>query len=705
MITELSKSVTLEMRGPVALLWTDNPPVNAISRSVIKGLYAGVEAIEKDPAIKAGIIICRGTSFFSGADITEFGTAEDFPGWMDADRKIDLCAKPMIAAIHTRAFGGGFEIALASHYRVAEKSAQFAFPEVGLGIIPGAGGTQRFPRVAGFPAALDIIPSARVIGADEALKLGAVDKLVEPGTLEAEAVAFANGIIGTGVAGAKLPRARNREDHVAAAAESPEMFAKAREATAKRYRGFKGRMIAIDIIENALKLPFEEAVKTEVKMCEALVHTAEHRALAGLFFAEREARRVPDLPKGTPTRKIKSVAVIGGGTMGRGITLAFADRGFPVRLIEVSQDALDKALAYCRGEIEAQVKKGRIAEAEAKARIARIEGGVGVESAAGRDLVIEAVFEDMALKKKIFADLDRVMEKGAILASNTSNLDVNEMAAATKRPGDVLGLHFFSPANIMKLFEIVRGDKTSPEVLATALEVSKAIGKQPVVARVCDGFIANRAFDNYWREAEFLVEEGASPYEIDKVLYDFGMPMGPFAVADLVGLDLGQYIRKNSRAKLPQGARISYLEDAIVAKNRIGQKNGKGWYNYGENARAGAQDPEIEALIAAFRKEKGLKTRKISGDEIIERTIYAVINEGAKELEEGIAIRASDIDVASVYGMGFPSYRGGPMRYADEVGLKKVAAAVERFHGEHGYWWQPSKRLLDLAKKDGKFNE
>jgi 3-hydroxyacyl-CoA dehydrogenase len=704
MSTELSKTVSLETRGPIALLWTDNPPVNAISRSVIKGLYAGIEAIENDPAIKAGIIICRGSTYFAGADITEFGTPEDFPTWPDADLKIDHCAKPIVSAIHTRAFGGGFEIALASHYRVAEATAQFAFPEVGLGIIPGAGGTQRFPRISGFPAALEIIPSARVFGAEEALKLGAVDKVVAAGTLEAEAIAFANEIIANGVKGDALPRARSRVDHLDAARKSPEIFAKARAATAKRFRGFKGRLASIDAIENALEMPFDDALKAEVRIFEGLVTEPEHRALSGLFFAEREARRVPDLPKGTPTRKVKTVAVIGGGTMGRGITLAFADRGLPVRLIEVSQEALDKALGYCRSEIEAQVKKGRIPEAEAKARIGRIEGAVGVASAAGRDLVVEAVFEDMGLKKKIFSELDRVMQPGAILASNTSNLDINEMAAATGRPGDVLGLHFFSPANIMKLFEIVRGDKTSPEVLATALDVAKAIGKQPVVARVCDGFIANRAFDNYWREAEFLVEEGASPYEIDQVLYDFGMPMGPFAVADLVGLDLGQYIRKNSREKLPQGARICTLEDIIVAKGRNGQKNGKGWYDYAANPRAGAPDPEVEASIVAYRRDKGFVPRGISPEEIIERTIYAVINEGAKELEEGIAIRASDIDVASVYGMGFPSWRGGPMQYADEIGLKTVAATVERLHDQHGYWWQPSKHLLELARKGAKFN-
>lgn len=704
-MSQLSKAISIEKRGDIALLWADNPPVNAINREVIRGLHAGIGEIEKDAAIKAGIIICRGSAFFAGADITEFGTVEEPPTWMDADRKIDLCAKPIIAAIHTRAFGGGFEIALASHYRVAEKTAQFAFPEVGLGIIPGAGGTQRFPRIAGFEAALDIIPSARVIGAEEALKFGAIDKIVEPGALEAEAIKFAQGIIAKGIKGDALPRARTREDHVQAAKKAPEIFAKAREATAKRFRGFKGRMVAIDIVENALKMPFQEALTTEVKTCEALVQTPEHRALAGLFFAEREARRVPDLPRGTPARPVKSVAIVGGGTMGRGIALAFLDKGYPVKMVEVSEKSLAMALAYCHKEIETALSKGRIRIEEAHARKQRISGALGLKAAADADLVVEAVFEQMDLKKAIFRDLDQVAKPGAILASNTSGLDVNEMASVTKRPADVIGLHFFAPANIMKLLEIVRGDKTSPEVLATALDVAKGIGKQPVVSRVCDGFIANRAFDNYWREAEFLVEEGASPYEIDKVLYDFGMPMGPLAVADLSGLDLGQLIRKASRAKLPQGARVSTLEDAIVAKGRHGQKNGKGWYDYPEGARTGKPSAEIEEIVATHRKEKGLKTRKISSDEILERTLYGVINEGAKELEEGIAIRASDIDVAAVYGMGFPSWRGGPMRYADEIGLKKVAATIERFHETHGYWWQPSKRLLELAKKDGKFNE
>lgn len=701
-MTELSKTVSLERRGEIALLWTDNPPVNAIGQSVRTGLYKGLGEIARDPAIKAAVIICRGSSFFSGADITEFGQPEQPPSWLELDRAIDLSDKPIVAAIHTRAFGGGLETALACHYRVADKAAVFAFPEVGLGIIPGGCGTQRFPRICGFEAALDIIPSARVFGIEEALQLGAIDRAVD-GNLEAAAIAFAREIIAKNLSSADLPRARSCEAAIAAARANPQIFERARANVRRRYRGFNARIRAIDAVENALTMSFDDAFKAEVDIFEDCVRTAEHRALSHLFFAEREARRVPDLPKGVPARKIGQVAVIGGGTMGRGITLAFAERGFPVRLVEVSAEARDRALAYCRQEIETGLAKGRVSEAEAKARIKRITGGVGLGDAAGSDLVVEAVFEDMDLKKKVFAELDRIAPKGAILASNTSNLNINEIAAVTGRPQDVVGMHFFSPANIMKLLEIVRGDKTGADVLATALAVAKAINKQPVVARVCDGFIANRAFDTYWREAEFLVEEGASPYDVDKTLYDFGMPMGPFAVADLVGLDVGQLIRKTQRLKLPQGARFSAIEDAIVATGRLGQKSRGGWYSYGANARSGTPDPEILELIARYRHERGFTPRTIPAEEIIARCIYSVINEGAKELEEGIAIRSSDIDVAAVYGYGFPAWRGGPMQYADEIGLPVVAAAVERLHGAQGYWWEPSKLLLDLAKSGRKF--
>ncbi len=702
-MTQLSKTVSLETRGAIALLWVDNPPVNAISHSVKAGLHEGLGQIAHDNALQAAIVVCRGSSFFSGADITEFGQPEQPPSWLDFDRRLDLSDKPIIAAIHTRAFGGGLELALACQFRIAEKSAVFAFPEVGLGIIPGGGGTQRMPRLVGFEAALDIITSARVFGTEEALKLGVIDRIAE-GAIEEAALAFAKEIANRSLKPGDLPRARNRDQALDAARANPRLFTQARENARRRYRGFTARGRAIEAIEKTLTLPFDDGMKAEAAIFEDCVRTPEHRALSHLFFADREARRVPDLPKGTTARRIEQVAVIGGGTMGRGITLAFADRGLPVRLVEVNAEARDKALAYCRKEIETALAKSRISESEAKARIARITGGVGLSEAAGADLIVEAVFEDMDLKKKVFAELDRIARHDAIIASNTSNLDIDEIAAVTKRPASVVGMHFFSPANIMKLLEIIRGEKTGPDVLATALAVSKAINKQPVVARVCDGFIANRAFDTYWREAEFLVEEGASPYDVDKTLYDFGMPMGPFAVADLVGLDVGQLIRKRQRLKLPQGARFSAVEDAIVATGRLGQKSSGGWYSYGASARSGTPDPEILALIDRYRSERGFKPRKIDAEEIIARCIYSVINEGAKELEEGIAIRASDIDVAAVYGYGFPAWRGGPMQYGDEIGLSTVARTVERFHDSQGYWWQPSKLLLDLAGKGRKFS-
>ena len=446
---QLSETVSLERRGPIALLWTDNPPVNAIGQSVKAGLHRGLAEIARDDAIKAGIVICRGSSFFSGADITEFGKAEQPPSWLDFDRSLDLSPKPIIAAIHTRAFGGGLEVALACQYRLADKAVAFSFPEVGLGIIPGGGGTQRFPRIAGFEPALDIIASARVFGTDEALKLGVVDRIVG-GKLEDEAVAFAEAIAARNPKPADLPRARSRSEPVEAARADPQIFAKARSTVRWRFRGFNARLRAIDAVEMALSIPFDEGLKAEAAIFEECVRTPEHRALSHLFFAEREARRLPDLPKGTAARKIEQVAVIGGGTMGRGITLAFADRGFPVRLIEVGAEARDKALAYCRKEIETGLAKGRVSEAEARARIARIAGGTSLADIAGADLVVEAVFEDMDLKKKVFADLDRIVPAGTILASNTSNLDINEIAAVTKRPEAVVGMHFFSPANIMK---------------------------------------------------------------------------------------------------------------------------------------------------------------------------------------------------------------------------------------------------------------
>ena len=698
---ELSGTVSLERRGHFALLLCDNPPLNLIGRSVRAGLHAGIRQVEADPEIEAAIILCRGRSFFAGADITEFGQDDTGPGWSEVDRAIDLCAKPILAAIHGNCLGGGFEIALACQYRIAEGTAVFGFPEVKLGLIPGAGGTQRFTRLAGFAAALDIIPSGRSIAAEDALRLGAIDRIAEGG-LEADALAFAQALISSSRKGI-LARARNRSDKIAEA--EPELFDRARENARRRYRGIEAPLRAIEAIENAGHMSFEAAMAAEAAIFRSCEATAQHRALTYLFFAERAARRVPDVPPDLPPRKIGTVAVVGGGTMGRGICLALAERGVPVTLVEISEPARDSAMELIRREIAGNIAKGRLSAAEAKERLSRITGAAALAAAAGADLVIEAIFEDLEAKKSLFADLDRIMAKGVILASNTSNLDIDRIAAATARPQDVIGLHFFSPANIMKLLEIVRGARTSPEVVATALALARRLDKQPVVARVCDGFIANRAFDSYWRQTRFLVEEGASPYEIDEALLGFGMPLGPFAVNDLVGLDVAAQIRRNRKDRLPADARLDTIEDELAAAGRWGRKNGRGWYLYEKDARTGTPDPEVLAAIDAYRRRNGFTPRRISPEEIVERCIYALVNEGAREIEEGIALRASDIDVAAVNGFGFPRHRGGPMRYAEDIGLKSVAAKIEAFHASLGYWWKPSRLLLDLAKSGRGFSD
>jgi 3-hydroxyacyl-CoA dehydrogenase len=700
-MSELSATVSIERRDGVALLWCDNPPVNAISQSIRSGLFSGISQISNDEAIKAVIIICRGRSFFAGADITEFGLETAHPDWSAVDRAIDLSPKPIIAAIHGKCLGGGFEYALACQYRIADRRSQFAFPEVKLGLIPGGGGTQRFPRLAGVDAALDIIPTGRTIDADEALKLGVID-IVAHGSLENAALSFAAALLAT----QQTPiRARERNDRILEANGNTVMFAKAREAMRKRYRGYAAPLRSIDSIENAIRLPFDLAMKTEAEIFRECQGSAEHRALAHLFFAERTARRVPGLSPDQRARDINAVAVIGGGTMGRGIALVFAEAGLPVRLIEASDSAaLDAHNRIC-GELEQRVSKGRLIEGDAAGRLDRIRCAGDLSAAVGADLVIEAVYEDMELKRQVFTDLDRMMAPGSILATNTSNLDVNEIASATRRPRDVIGLHFFSPAPVMKLLEIVRGDRTADDVIATALAIASRTNKQPVVAGVCDGFIVNRAFREYWRQSRFLVEEGASPYEIDKALVNFGMPQGPFAVSDLVGLDVSVLIRRNRRLAQPAAGRADRLEDELVEAGRLGVKNGRGWYRYDPGARRGSPDPDVLELIESHRRRAGKPARAISADEIIERCIYGVINEGASEIEEGVAIRASDIDVAAVHGYGFPAFRGGPMHYADEIGLRHVAATIEKQHARQGETWRPSRLLLDLARSGGRFSD
>ncbi len=692
----LSAAVTLERHQNIAVLWVDNPPVNAVNRAVLAGLQAGVAAVGDDDELRGAVIICRGTSFMSGADITEFGSEGDGAAWTNTLRALEDCAKPIISAMHKLAFGGGLELALACHGRIAEPGTVFAFPEVSLGVIPGSGGTQRFPRLVGYPAALDIIPSGRKFDAAEALKLGLIGAIFPAEALMDQAIAASNNLAAAMAGGEKLARARDLDGLVQAARAEAGLFETARDQVRKRWRDVDARLASIDAMENGLRLSFDEALSVESAVFKRLAETPQHRALSHLFFAERRARKVPG-KTGKTQRSVRTVSIIGGGTMGRGIALAFAGSGFPVTLIEVSPEASAATVAACRRENAGSVAKGRMSQDAAARCDALIQGAHDLATAAEADLVVEAVHENMALKQRVFADLDRVAKPGAILATNTSNLDIDAIAASTKRPQDVIGLHFFSPANVMTLLEIVRGAQTSDEVLAAGLEIARALGKQPVVARVCDGFIVNRAFDGYWREALFLVEDGASPYDVDQALVDFGMPMGPFAVSDLVGLDVNQAIRDNQRQSIPPGARVALVEDALIGQGRLGRKSGAGWYGYTDGRRAGYADSAVLTFLEAFRSSESFVPRRIATDEIVQRCLYAVINEGARLLEEGVAIRSSDIDVAAVHGVGFPNWRGGPMHYAGEVGLPVILSAIKLFGEKDSHWWRPSRLLEDRA--------
>ncbi|CAN5230254.1 3-hydroxyacyl-CoA dehydrogenase NAD-binding domain-containing protein [soil metagenome] len=697
MSVQLSPTVTLERREDVALYWCDNPPVNAISQSIRAGIVGAMRQFKETPGLRAAVIICRGKGFFAGADITEFGKPSLGPPWEDMIDSIEMSSKPVVAAIHGNCLGGGFEVALACHYRIASADARFGFPEVKLGLIPGSGGTQRLSRLAGFEAALDLIPSARLISAGEAKTIGILESIAD-GDLAAAASQLARDAAGT-----PPPRTRDKSDAIDGARHRAPDFTAAREAIRRRKPGHTAPLMAIDAIENALTLPFDEAVRAESAIFSACQESLEHKALSHLFFAERAARWVPDIPANLRERPIERIAVVGGGTMGRGITLAFAGAGLPVCLIEESDGAAQSTQTALQRELDRSVAKKRLTDKAAAGIMSHIEMSADLASAHGAGLVIEAVFEDMDVKRTLFGALDDIMQAGAILASNTSNLDLNHIAQATSRPQDVVGLHFFSPANVMKLVEIVRGKLTSPDVLSSVLSLAKRIGKQPIVAGVCDGFIVNRAFGGYWRESRFLVEEGASPYAVDEALVAFGMPLGPFAVSDLVGLDVSNMIRANQRKARGAPARPDMLEDKLVEHGRLGRKNGRGWYTYKDGAHQRSQDEAVLRQVDEHRRASGFHQRDISPQEIIARCLYCVINEGAKELEDGVALRASDIDVGAVLGYGFPAYRGGPMFYGDTVGLQSIAATVARFHETHGDTWTPSPLLLGLARGNRTF--
>ena len=697
----MSDLVQLTKDNGIAVITINNPPVNALSPGVPEGIAAALEQIDRDDSVKAAVLIGGGKTFVAGADIKEFGkiTSGKSGGGLELPSlllKIEDCPKPVVMAIHGSAFGGGLELAMSGHYRVAVPSAQVGQPEVKLGIIPGAAGTQRLPRLAGAGKAVEMCSEGNPSKAAEALKFGIIDRLIE-GDLLTGAVAFARDI-----ADKPVRKTRERNDKLGSADENAAIFAGARENARKKQRGMIAPLAAIDAVEAATKLPFEEGSKLERKLFLDCLFSDQSKALIHVFFGEREVAKIPDIPKETALIPVNTAAVVGAGTMGGGIAMVLANAGIPVLLKEADQAALDKGLANIQKNYATSVKRGRLTQSFVDERLKLIEPTLSYDSFRNADLVIEAVFEGMALKKEVFAELDRVSKPGAILASNTSTLDIDQIASSTARPEAVIGTHFFSPANVMRLLEIVRGKASSKEVIATCMQLSKKIGKIGVLVGNCRGFVGNRMFHPYVRESVFLLEEGASVEAVDSALYDFGMAMGPLAVGDLAGLDVGWRIRKEYRHLEKPGIRQAFAGDRLCEMGRYGQKTGAGWYKYDENRRA-ILDPEVAELVRKWSVEARVAQREISREEIVDRSVYALVNEGARILEEGYALRAVDIDIIYLNGYGFPAHRGGPMWYADTIGLDKVYNRVEEFHKQHGELWEPAPLLKRLAREGKKF--
>ncbi|AIY43099.1 Enoyl-CoA hydratase [Collimonas arenae] len=688
-----------EHDGAVAVIRLDNPPVNGLSHHVRETIFAGIEAALGNPEIKAIVLTGAGKIFCGGADLRQFNTpaASAEPSLQLLTERMEASAKPIIAAIDGVAYGGGFELALACHYRVVSPRAQVALPEVKLGLIPGCGGTQRLPRLIGVAPALQMIVGGDPVDAAKAVQLGIADDLIE-GDFLAGALAFAERMTAV-----TAPHPIDIE-RTAMIADSQDFFSTARAKAAKEKRGFPAPLECIACVEAAVNLPRQEGLAFERQRFIALLNGTESKALRHLFFAEREAAKITGLSSPQETRPITRVGVLGAGTMGAGIAMCFANADIPVTLMEVQQEALDRGLALIRKNYATTVSKGKLSQEKMEHRLGLIEGTLKYEAFSSADLVIEAVFEDMKVKKEVFGRLDQVCKAGAILASNTSRLDINEIAGSTSRPGDVIGLHFFSPANVMRLLEVVRGAKTADDVVATAMQLAKSINKIGVLVGVCDGFVGNRMLTPYSREANFLIEEGASVLQVDQALYDFGMAMGPFAMADMAGLDIGRAARLRQAATRPAHLRYSRVADQICDMGRFGQKTSAGFYRYETSSRIPIPDPEIEALIERCAREDNIQRGPVSSEEIVQRTIYALINEGARILEEEIAQRSSDIDTVYVNGYGFPAYRGGPMFYADSIGLDKVYARICEFHRRHGEYWEPAPLLERLAKEGKRFS-
>jgi 3-hydroxyacyl-CoA dehydrogenase len=698
----MSNLVQLTKDNRIAIISIDNPPVNALSPGVPEGISEAIDEIERDQGVDAAVLIGKGRTFVAGADIKEFGKLTSGKsrgaGLLPLLVKIEDCSKPIIVAIHGTAFGGGLELAMAGHYRVAVPDAQVGQPEVKLGLIPGAGGTQRLPRLAGVAKAVEMCVQGDPVGADEALKVGIVDRLIV-GDLLAGAVAFASE-----VSRKPVRKTRQRSEKLGSPAENTAIFSAARETARKKHRGMMAPSAAIDAIEATTKLTFEEGCEREQTLFRECLFSDQSKSLIHVFFGEREVAKIPDIPKETPTIPIRSAAVVGAGTMGGGIAMVLANAGIPVFLKEADQAALDRGLATIQLNYANSVKRGRFSQQAANERLKLITPTLSYNDFSKVDLVIEAVFESMILKKGIFRELDGVCKGDAILATNTSTLNIDEIASATTRPQYVIGTHFFSPANVMRLIEVVRGKATSKEVIATCMHLTKTLGKIGVLVGNCRGFVGNRMFAAYRREAQFLVEEGAGIEAVDKAVSDFGMAMGPLATGDLAGLDVGWRIRQEYRHLEKPGVRQPFAEDKLCDLGRYGQKTRAGWYKYDDQRRA-IPDPDVETLVRRWASEAGIPQRQISAEEIVDRCLYALVNEGAQVLEEGYALRAVDIDIIYLNGYGFPKYRGGPMWHADTVGLNRVYERICEFHKVHGETWQPAPLLKQLADQGGKFSE
>jgi 3-hydroxyacyl-CoA dehydrogenase len=689
---ELVKFDTIDGIG---IITVDNPPVNALSPGVPQGIVAALDKGNADPAVKAMVLIGAGRSFIAGADIRQFGKGSPTPP-ASTRRHYDVTdqsPKPVVAAIHGYALGGGLETALACHYRVAVPSAKIGLPEVLIGILPGAGGTQRLPRLIGPKAALEMITSGRHVPAAEAEKLGIIDAIVPEGQLKEAALAFARKIADK----RPLPVIRDRDDKLAEAKADPGMFDAFRKSIARRARNQRAPYACIEAVEAACKLPFDEGSAVERKLFAEQVDSDEAKALRYAFFAEREAQKLPDIPRDIQLRPTDTAAIIGAGTMGGGIAMSFADYGYAVKITDATKEALDRGMQRIRANYETSVKRGSLSAEEMEQRLARIEPVTDYDSLADCDLVIEAVFEQIPIKQEVWKRIDAVMKPGALLYSNTSGINIDIMANETKRPQDVAGTHFFAPANVMKLFEVVKGTKSAPDVVATAMALGRKIGKVSALAGNTDGFVANRSRGPFGSEMNILIEEGAMPEQVDKVMVDFGYPVGPFVVSDISGLDIGYDVRKRRKAENPnyRGAPIA---DRIVEAGRLGQKTGKGWYRYEPGDRTPHPDPEVARIIKETVAELAIPQQNFTDEEILKRLLFASVNEACKILDEGKALRASDVDVMWLYGFGFPRYRGGLMFWADTIGVREVYNQIAAWHQRYGERWAPSPLLRRLAE-------